>query len=743
MANKTKTVTTAFKRTFQIFFAVLFISCIAIAVGIYFKYGKDIVKLYAEAQEIVEKSTEKDFKATETTLVYDANNNLMKTLKGEKDLYYLDSEDIPDKVKKAIVCIEDKKFYEHNGIDIYGIMRASIALLKNNMQITQGASTITQQLTKNIYLNQNQKWTRKIKEAFISVGIEKKYSKDQILEFYINNIYFGNGYYGIQAASNGYFKKSVDELNMSQIAFLCALPNNPTMYDPYTNMDKALTRRDRILKQMNEDGMLKDDEYQDALDYKIKVKKKKEAKTNSVESFVIDSATKALMRENGFNFKYSFESKETQTEYDKNYKAMYTECQQSLYTAGYRIYTSIDGTKQTALQNSVNESLQNFSEKDKDGIYKLQASATCIDNETGRVVAIVGGRTSDKVKTYFLNRAFQSYRQPGSSIKPLIVYTPAIETGYTPDSIVTDQEIKDGPKNSGGGYAGKMTLRKALEQSRNTVAWQLFDEITPQVGISYLKKMCFNRVVDTDCTLAASVGGFTYGTNTLEMASAYSTIENGGKYRTPTCIVKITDSDGNDIVKDASDETQVYEKNAAAMMTDMMTGVLTHGTAAGMGISNGMPCAGKTGTTDDNKDGWFCGFSPYYTTTVWIGYDTPQTLTGLYGSSYPCKAWKSFMDLIHQGLPIKQFPEYENVKSTKGDKEEATTEEKKKKKTTAEPDNDTENVTTTQTPVNTTQQAVVTTQAPADTTSAPADTTSEPATTEQQKDPDDDLVGQE
>ncbi|MDD5948454.1 MAG: PBP1A family penicillin-binding protein [Lachnospiraceae bacterium] len=714
-------------RVFQSFFIVVFMACMIVAVGIYMKYGKTVLTLYSTAQKIVEESSEKDFKATETSLVYDGSGDLMKTLKGEKDLYYLDFSSIPEDVKNALICIEDKKFYQHNGIDVKRIAGSLLVNLKAG-GISQGGSTITQQLARSVYLNNDVTYTRKIKEVFISIGLEKKYGKDQILEYYINNIYFGNGYYGIQAAANGYFRKSVSSLSLSQIAFLCAIPNGPSMYDPYQHKEDTLKRRDLILKEMKEDGAITEEQYEEAINEKIKVKKPKKTKISSVDSFVMDSATKALMKKQGFEFRYSFDSDEDKKRYDKEYNTAYDQCEATLYTGGYRIYTSIDQEKQKMLQAAVDDTLTNYTDVDEETkMYKLQASATCIDNSSGRVVAIVGGRSQDDVEGYSLNRAFQSYRQPGSSIKPLIVYAPALERGYTPDSIVSDTKLdeKDAPKNSDGVYMGRITLRKAVEKSRNVVAWRLFKELTPQVGLSYLKSMHYSNIVSSDYVLAASVGGLTYGTNTKEMASGYATLANNGVYREPTCIVSITDSDGEIIVSDEVEETQIYEENADLMMVDVMKGVLKYGTGAGLALSGNMPCAGKTGTTDDNKDGWFCGFSKYYTTSVWVGYDTPQRLTGLFGGTYPGKIWKIYMEQIHQGLAPQDWEKYtvNGKKKDSTEENDGTTEEKTTEKVTEEVTTEAD----TETPVAT--EAPLVTEAPvteAPVTEAPA--TQEPVT---------------
>jgi membrane peptidoglycan carboxypeptidase len=281
-------------------------------------------------------------------------------------------------------------------------------------------------------------------------------------------------------------------------------------HDTYTNKDNTLMRRDLILKAMLKDGYITKDQYDQAVTEEIKIKKKKKVKVNSVDSFVMDCATKSLMKVRGFDFKYSFDSDVEKDLYNSEYNEIYNQCQASLYTNGYRIYTSIDPAKQKLLQATVDEKMAPFTDTygDEEKVYDMQATATCIDNSTGRVVAIVGGR-SQKLEGYTLNRAFQSYRQPGSSIKPVIVYTPALERGYTPDTIVVDKQLKekDAPKNSSGGYRGKMKLRNAVEASLNTVAWQVYKDVTPERGIQYLLNMHYNKIASTDYVMATAVGG--------------------------------------------------------------------------------------------------------------------------------------------------------------------------------------------------------------------------------------------
>lgn len=644
---------------FRIQLVLLVLVLTAAAYYFYGGYGKQVEELRQEAVRLVRQSDVDTFKANQTSIVYASDGSVISTLKGEKDSYYVSIEEMPVDAVTAIVSIEDKKFFRHHGIDYRALLRAVKAMVQNG-EVKQGGSTITMQLARNIFLSQEKTWQRKVEEMYIATELENKYSKDQILEFYLNNIYFGNGYYGIQSAARGYFDRDVESLSLSQIAFLCAIPNNPTLYDPVTNKDNTVSRRDRILKNMLDDGKISQMDYAQAVAEQITLNRPQAlAKNDYVETYTYYCATRALMEQQGFVFHEDFKTDEEQQAYEDTYSALYSECQKKLYTGGYRIYTSIDLSMQDGLQQSVNDTLSGYTGVNDEGVYELQASAVCIDNDNGYVRAIVGGR-SQEFPGYTLNRAYQSFRQPGSAIKPLTVYTPSFEQNYTPDSIVTDEPIEDGPRNANGTYLGEITVRTAVEKSVNTIAWKLYDQLTPDKGLSYLKAMNFSRISPSDYRLATALGGFTNGVSALEMASGFATIENDGYYRTPTCIVKIEDGNGTVLYNSGQNPVLIYKKNAARMMTDVLKGVITNGTGKGLDLGD-MPCAGKTGTTNDQKDGWFVGYTRYYTTSVWVGYDMPKKLEGLMGNTYPGKIWQSFMSKAHEGLEPLEFLPYARI----------------------------------------------------------------------------------
>ena len=644
-----------------------------------------IIKLAQEAKELVNKSSLDTFMASGTTVIYDTDGNELCTMRESKDMYYVDIGQIPDTLQKSFVVMEDKDFYKHKGIDFKAIIRAVIANTEND-EIVQGASTITQQLAKNIFLSQEVTWQRKVKEIFVAWDLEKKYTKDQILEFYLNNIYFSNGYYGVGAAARGYFDKEVSELTVAEQVFIAAIPNNPTRYNPLTNYDNTVGRRDLILGKLYENDMINSMNYYTALDTQVVLAQQPEvSKNNSVETYARHCATESMMQANGFVFRTNFNNDDDYEQYKEIYENSYTLFQQKLLSGGYKVYTSINMDVQQMLQDAVDDNLKGYT-AEKDGVYEMQAAATCIDNSTGNVVAIVGSRTQD-LDGYTLNRAYQSYRQPGSSIKPVIDYVPYLEKGNTPDTIVQDEYIQDGPKNADGTYMGSITLKTAVSLSRNTVAWNVLKELTPKVGSSYLLNQGFHKVWMDKEYNAIAIGGFTYGVSTEEMAGAYATIANDCEYRRVTCVSQIKDTRGR-IVYDSSGRGQkIYDAESCRMMTDMLETAVNEGTGRGAAPDNAI-VAGKTGTTNSNYDSWFCGYSAYYTVAVWQGYDYPASIP----QSHTKDIFRQFMQDSHKTLAKKDFPKYRQ----KSDNKETETESVSETQTETQSVSETQSVTQTQ-----------------------------------------------
>ena len=538
-------------------------------------------------------------------------------------------------------------------------MRAGVSLLKHNMEITQGGSTITQQVIKNNLLTQNKSYTRKIAEILLAPTIESKFTKAQIMEFYCNSNYYGNKCYGVGAASRYYFGKKCADLEPQEAAMLIGLSNSPAAYNPVLHPQAALKKRNRVLKTMCNDGVITPKEYKAAVKKKLNIKQLSEEGSSNetyVISYAIHCSAISLMEKEDFKFKYVFDSKEDYQKYNKTYSKAYSEKIESIRSGGYKIYTSINMKKQKKLQKSVDEGLAFNKEKDNDsGKYALQGAAVCVNNETGYVEAVVGGRG----KNDQYNRAYLAARQSGSAIKPLIDYTPGFESGmYSPSTIVNDNKFANGSSNAGGAYYGSVHIREAVARSLNTVAWQVLDNISVKYGLSFLDKLHFHNIsyIDND-NMALSLGGFTEGVRVVDMAKGFSTLANNGSFSDRTCVKKIEHVSDGVVYKNNNEKTQVYSEDAAWMMTDVLKGVFneSYGTGRKLKLENGQICAGKTGTTNSSKDVWFCGYTKYYTTVVWAGYDTPRAMPGASGASIPGVIWKDYMDKIHEKLKPQDF----------------------------------------------------------------------------------------
>lgn len=647
-------------------FFVILIICGVIACSIVWSKVKPYYEEYNTfAERAVNSIDEHTFRPEESTFIYDANGDILIKMRGNQDSDYLEYRDIPAYAVDAYVAVEDRSFWENPGIDIKGLIRVARDAVQTRGDEIHGASTITQQLARNIFLTHEVSIERKGKEMLIAMKLTKKYTKQEIMEFYVNNICYANALYGLEAASKAYFNKPSSELTLSQICYLCAIPNSPEYYNPYKNPERALERRDKILGDMRELELITEREYQEALDEEIHIEKPEYEFSDYLSTFAVDCATRYFMNEEGFNFRYTFESMTDYNNYKKDYNEAFESAKYKLSTGGYRVHTTLDPNVQAELQQILDEQLA-FDEElnEETGIYALQGAVTAIDNYTGKVIAVVGGRSQEGKddNVYSLNRAYQSTRQPGSSIKPLVVYTPALMNGYTPNTTVFNIDVSKAKEKgvdvqSLSGQA--MTLRSALEQSKNGVSWQIFDKLGANEALSYINTMKFASICPDDYFNSASLGGLTYGVTTVEMASAYSTLANHGYYREPTCITKILNSTGDDIFRD-TEEVSVYSELAADTMINMMKGVLTNGTASKLGWykSTDMVAACKTGTTNDSKDGWLCGVTPYYSVAVWVGYDQPRTLDNLWGSTYPAQIWKNCMLKLIEGNEIIEEFEY-------------------------------------------------------------------------------------
>ncbi len=546
--------------------------------------------------------------------VFDSHGRLITTLHSDQNRLPIDINKVPQNLQNAFIAAEDNRFYEHIGIDPIGIFRAIFANLTNR-GIAQGGSTITQQLAKNAFLSQEQTLKRKIQEAMLALKIEHKYSKKEILEMYMNQIYFGQGAYGIQTAAKTYFNKDVNELTLTQCAMLAGLPKSPNYYSPFNNLNEAKKRKNVVLDQMVKYGYVSAAEAEDAKNQDLGLSKSHQSKEADEYASFIDYVSQQVAKKYGDD---------------------------ALYKEGLKIYTTMDVDKQHAAVRAMRNLPNNYT--DENGLTQPQAAIVSIDPKTGHILAMVGGRGQDS-----FNRASMAVRQPGSAFKPF-VYLTALQHDMTPDTTMNDQPVTYGswsPKNAGGSYSGTMTLSDALAHSVNTIAVQLADQVGTKNIIANAKKMGITTLDAKDDNLAMALGGLTKGVTPLEMASAYGTFANKGVHVKPTAIVKILDRNGN-VLEDASTlekeetKTRVMSEREAYEMTTMLEGVIDHGTGTAAAI--GRPAAGKTGTTDDNKDAWFVGYTPDIVTAVWIGDDTgSHSLGEIYGGTIPAEIWKDYM----------------------------------------------------------------------------------------------------
>lgn len=649
---------------------LLFITFIAGSIGALIVWNVKVKPVFDEyndfAKKTIQSSSPKDFRLSECSYVYDSEGNTLAKLRDGSDSNWLSYNEIPQAAIDAFVAIEDRTFWDNPGYDVKGIIRVGVAYLKTKGDEMHGASTITQQLARAVYLNREVSLERKGKEILLAYYMTQKYSKENIMEYYVNGICYGNNIYGLEAAANTYFGKGAKECSLSQIAYLCAIPNRPTYYNPYTDVNRPIERRNKILEDMYDLGYISLKECTAAKSETITLASVETEFNNFQTTYAVDCAVRYLMGARGFEFQYEFQSMGDYNNYLSYYEEQYEEARQDLYTGGYHVYTTLNSELQEQMQESLDTVLAFDEEIDEStGLYCLQGAVTCIDNSNGKVVAVVGGRSQDTNGVYGINRAFQSYRQPGSGIKPLIVYATALEHGYSPTTPVENISVS-AAKVKGTNVqelsGDVMSLQAALTASKNGVAWKLFDKFSASTCMKHLTDMHYSKIVPDDYYNSASLGGFTYGVTTVEQASGYSTLVNHGRYREPSCIYKIIDSDNQNIYEEPA-ETKAYKARAADILIDMLQQVPISGTAVGMKwySSSEIPIAVKTGTTNDSKDGWLCGASPYYSMAVWVGYDQPRTLNNLWGSTYPAQIWKDCMLKALDGKEYKEFVHKEEL----------------------------------------------------------------------------------
>lgn len=556
--------------------------------------------------------------------IYDINGNEIANVHAAENRRPVKIEQVPKDLQNAFVAVEDNRFYEHSGVDPRGIMRALYANIRGR-GVSEGGSTITQQLAKNAYLTQDRTITRKIQEVFLALQLERQYTKQEILEMYLNQIYFGQGAYGVQAAAQTYFGKDVDKLTLNECAMLAGIPKSPNYYSPANNMQAAQARKAVVLDQMAKYGYIANSQAQKTKQEQLTLVKPVAKEKDNTAAYFIDYVTQTLIDKYGAD---------------------------AVYKEGLKIYTTLDMDIQKAAEAAVKK-LPTY-RTDGNGVQQPQAAIVAIDPHNGYIKAMVGGRGTDQ-----FNRATMAVRQPGSAFKPF-VFAAALEEHFTPNTVINDAPIDIGgwrPQNDSGSFSGKVTMREVAQHSINVPTVKIAQKIGIDKPIYYAQAMGISTFVldgaQNDKQLATALGGMTKGVTPLEITSAYGTFANKGVHVEPVVIVKVLDRNGKVLEQSEPKQNSVISANSAAELTDMLQTVIKNGTGRKADI--GRPAAGKTGTTSNYHDAWFVGYTPDLVAGVWMGNDDNTPMRGVMGGQLPAEIWKAFMQKALAQTPAKNF----------------------------------------------------------------------------------------
>ncbi len=572
------------------------------------------------------------FNIEKNSLFLDKNGNVFEDVYAAEKRSYLPFEDIPTNILHAFIAVEDQSFYEHRGIDITGIGRALVVNIGKE-SIEEGGSTITQQLARNLFLSSEKKYERKLKELLLAYKLEDQFSKEDILEFYINKIYFHNGVYGIEAASLFYFGKSSKHLSLAEAAFLTAIPNNPTLYNPLTNEKQTKKRQEHILQSMLTKNYIAEDQFEEAVNNPIQLNIHEPIHQFPDYTDVVYREFKALIAEKE-GYRKQLQKAKTEEDKAKINKKIEKRAYEWLYEKGVRIHTSLDPALQTIAVDTVNAQLRNK---------QVESSVVIIDHEVNSIVAVVSGK---QYKRNQFNRAIQTYRQPGSAIKPLLVFAPYIEEtkASTNQLINASHFCKNGfcPKNYGNASYNKVTLENAFISSINTAAVRLMNKTGVKQSFAYLEPFSFDYALKGEKNLASAIGGFTHGVNPVELTNAYTTFANDGTYTPSYTIQKVTNAKGELLFEWNRKEKQVWSKGTNDKLRRLLQKTITSGTASRAYVSKSY-VGGKTGTTNAVKDLWFIGLTDQYTAGVWVGRDDGKSVAPIENDRPHLYIWKNIM----------------------------------------------------------------------------------------------------
>ncbi len=631
----------SFKKIFFFLFIVLFIAGAGAAAGFF-------VSVTSHLPDVTGNIT-----PNASSRIYDEKGRLITTVHAEENRIPVSIDQVPQHLQNAFVAAEDVRFYDHHGIDPRGILRAVFSNVVSGNATGQGGSTITQQLARNAFLTQEQTLKRKLLEVVLAFEIENKYTKKQILEMYMNQIYFGQGCYGIETASHVYFGKDVKDLTLPQCAMLAGLPNSPNYYSPFRSLEAAKYRQAIVLDQMAKYGYITEAEATQAKAADVGLANPEAAKsTGSTASYFINYVIQTIS-----------------DKYDSD----------AIYKEGLQVYTTLNLDMQKEAEKVMAANLPEGN-KDANGLTQPQGALITVEVGTGHVKAMVGGRGEDH-----FNRATQMVRQPGSAFKPF-VYLTAFENKFSPyDTVNNETKTYPGgwtPKNYGGTSGGKVTLEEALVHSMNIPTIDLADQVGMSKVLETATACGISTLVKDDNNLAASIGGLTNGVSMIDMAKAYSVFANNGKLVEPSVILKVVDRNGN-VLEDNSAVApgkQVVDETSVQRLTCILEEVISRGTGGNAMI--GRPMAGKTGTTDDEHDAWFVGYTPEMVTAVWIGDDTSSN-AGYTGGTVPAAIWREFMSAALSDYKYKAFDIPDSVRAemarAKAEQAKKEAEEKAKK----------------------------------------------------------------
>jgi penicillin-binding protein 1A len=586
-----------------------------IVAGIVTSYSKDLPDINRMA----------DYQPSRSTRVFARDGTLLANL-FRQNRTWVSIDHIPVFVRNAFIATEDRNFYNHHGVDLGGIARAAYADWRH--EEFQGASTITQQLARKLFLTDEVSVSRKIEEALLAIEIERYYTKNEILERYLNIIYYGSGAYGVQAAAHTYFGTDVEHLTIGQAALLAGMPAAPSAYSPYVSLDRAKERQRHVLGRMVASGFITADQEREEEARPLKL---------------IGDRPTGLQ-----SYKYPYFTTYVNHLIESQFGS------KAAYEAGLQVYTTLDPAMQTMAQNAVNWGIGRAK---VEGIRASQAALVALRPSTGEILALVGGAGGFSLDNQF-NRAWQARRQPGSSFK-VFVYTAAVDSGMPPTTILEDTPVSypagDGtrwaPVDDDNRFFGAMTMRYALAQSRNVVAVKLAQQLGIDKVIEYAKRMGIKSPLEADLSLALGSSVV----SPLDMAAGYATLANEGIHIDPSPLRLVRDSLGTPILDNTyPQQTEVISAGTAYVMTSMLEGVIQHGT----GYPNadiGRPAAGKTGTTSDFRDAWFVGYTPDLVTAVWVGNDNYKRMSESYGGNIPARIWARFMKAALAKTPKHDF----------------------------------------------------------------------------------------